>query len=76
METLPQQLGKLFIGLGSGMVLVGLLILLGGKIGLFGLPGDLHFGSKSWRFFLPITTCILLSLLATLVLWLINHFRH
>ena len=75
MEIFPQQLGKLFIVLGIGMVLLGVLVLLGGKIGLFGLPGDLQFGSKSWRVFLPIATCIFLSFLATLILWLINYFR-
>ena len=72
----PQQLGKFLLLLGGGIALVGALLWLGGQVGLFKLPGDLEFGGKNWKLYIPLGTCILLSVLLTLILWLINHFRH
>ncbi|MHC4519417.1 MAG: DUF2905 family protein [Planctomycetota bacterium] len=43
--------------------------------GLFRLPGDLEFGGRNWRVYVPLGTCILLSLLLTAMLWLIQHWR-
>ncbi|MBN2317228.1 MAG: DUF2905 domain-containing protein [Sedimentisphaerales bacterium] len=71
----PQQMGKWLIVAGVIIVLLGALMLLLGRIGLFKLPGDLEFGSKNWRVYIPIASCILLSILLTLIMWLINFFR-
>ncbi len=75
MDVGPQQMGKWLIVAGVIIALLGGLMLLLGRIGLFKLPGDLEFGSKSWRVYIPIASCILLSILLTLILWLINYFR-
>ena len=48
---------------------------LDGGIGLFKLPGDLQFGSKNWRVFLPLTSCLIISIVLTLLLWLISYLR-
>ena len=60
---------------GAIAVVMGLLLMLLGKIGLFRLPGDMEFGGRNWRVYFPLGTCILLSLLLTVILWLIQHFR-
>jgi ribose/xylose/arabinose/galactoside ABC-type transport system permease subunit len=75
MDFGPQQIGKLLIAIGMTVVLLGLLFLLLGNLGLFKLPGDLQFGSKNWRIFIPITSCIIISIVLTLLFWLINYLR-
>ncbi len=75
MEFGPGQLGKLLILAGIIIVALGAMLLILGRLGFFKLPGDLNFGSKNWHIFLPITSCILISLLLTLILWIINYLR-
>jgi len=75
MELEPQEFGKWLVGIGVVIVAVGLLLMLLGRIGLFRLPGDLEFGGRNWRVYFPLGTCILLSLILTLVLWLIHYLR-
>jgi len=70
------QLGKTLIFMGIILIVMGVLLLLMPHIPFLGrLPGDIHLKGKRWSFYFPIATCILLSLLLTLLLWLINHFR-
>lgn len=76
MDFGPQQIGKLLIAAGVIIALLGVLVIVLGRVGLFKLPGDLQFGSKNWRFYLPIASCIIISIILTVVLWLINYFRH
>jgi hypothetical protein len=71
----PQQMGKWLIGAGIFIAVLGVLVMLLGKVGLFKLPGDLEFGSKSWRVYIPIASCVIISVILTLILWLINYFR-
>ncbi len=75
MDFGPQQIGKWLIAVGIFIILLGGLIILLGKIGLFRLPGDLQFGSRNWRIYIPIASSIILSIVLTLILWLINYFR-
>ena len=75
MEFGPQQIGKWLILMGITIVLVGGLVMILGRIGLFKLPGDLEFGSKNWHLYLPIASCIIISIVLTVILWLINYFR-
>jgi hypothetical protein len=75
MDFGPQQIGKWLIALGLFIVLVGAALVLLGQLGLFKLPGDLQFGSKNWRVFLPITSCLIISILLTLIFWLISYLR-
>lgn len=39
------------------------------------LPGDIAYHGRHGGFYFPIVTCIVLSLLLTLILWLVNIFR-
>jgi hypothetical protein len=75
MDFGPQQFGKWLIAAGIIIAVVGVLVMLLGKVGLFKLPGDLELGSKNWRIYIPIASSILLSIILTLILWLINRFR-
>ena len=75
MDLGPQQIGKWLIFAGIAIVVLGVLIVLLGRIGLFKLPGDLQFGGKNWRIYFPIVSCIIISIVLTLILWLISYFR-
>lgn len=72
------SLGKILIVAGLAFVGLGLLAMLGAKLGLprLGrLPGDLVWHGKNSTLYFPIVTCIVLSILLTLVLSLFNRFR-
>jgi hypothetical protein len=75
MDFGPQQFGKWLVAAGAIIIVIGLLVMLLGKVGLFRLPGDLSFGGRNWRVYFPLASSILLSLLLTLLLWLIHYFR-
>lgn len=75
MEPGPQQFGKWLILTGLIIALLGGLVMLLGRVGLFKLPGDLQLGAKNWRFYFPIASCVILSIILTLILWLIHYFR-
>ena len=68
------EIGKvLFV---AGLVLAALGLLLWSGIGRnwFGrLPGDIEYAKGNFRFYFPIVTCLLLSLLLTLLLWLFRR---
>ena len=66
-------LGKLVVGLGLGLVVLGALLLLVGKGLLPRLPGDLAFRVGNVRVFLPIATSIVISVLLTVVLNLLTR---
>ncbi len=75
MEFGPQQIGKWLISAGVFIALLGVFVMLLGRAGLFKLPGDLELGSKNRRFYFPITSCIIISIVLTVILWLIRFFR-
>ncbi len=64
---------RLLIILGVVLVLVGLAWPYLEKFGLGRLPGDLYFERDGFRFYFPITTSILVSLLLTLIFWLFRR---
>ena len=70
-----QQIGKWFIAAGIIIALLGTLMVLLDRVGLFRLPGDLEFDSKNWRVYVPIASCAVISIILTLILWLISYFR-
>lgn len=75
MEQPPVAWPKLLIGLGAALIIVGLLAwALQGKLGWLGkLPGDIRVEREGFRFYFPITTMILLSLLLNLILWAVRR---
>ena len=71
------DLGKVLVGLGGFVVLVGLLIMLLGKAGLSlgRLPGDIVYRGKNTVFYFPLVTSILLSVALSLMLYAVSRFR-
>ena len=66
-------LGKMLILLGVFIIIAGILLLLGGKIPWIGrLPGDLTIRREKFTFYFPITTSILISIILTLLLWILR----
>lgn len=66
------QLGKVFLVLGAGLVVLGALLLLGDRIGLGRLPGDFVIRRGKTTVHVPLMTSVLLSILLTVIvnLWL------
>jgi Protein of unknown function (DUF2905) len=73
------ELGKTFLGIGLILIALGAVLLLSSRLGLpFGrLPGDLHWRSRSGqtKVYFPLATSILLSVLLSLILWLLRSFK-
>ncbi len=64
------------IALGAVLLLIGALSLFWPITSWFGrLPGDIRFEGRNVRFYFPIATCLLLSLVLTLVVGVIRFFR-
>ncbi|MCJ7498212.1 MAG: DUF2905 domain-containing protein [candidate division Zixibacteria bacterium] len=67
--------GKTIILFGIVLILLGGIIILFGKIPLFGkLPGDIHIQKKSFSFYFPMASSILISLILYLLFILFNIF--
>lgn len=71
------ELGKTLIGLGILLVLVGTGLLLAARIGLpLGrLPGDMAYRGKSFSVYFPLGTCIVISVVVSLVLYLFSRLH-
>lgn len=70
--------GKFLVLAGLAIAAAGLVLMLLGRtnLPLGRLPGDIVYRGKNTRFYFPLTTCILVSVVLTLVLFLIGKFRH
>lgn len=62
------DVGRVLVGLGALLAVLGGVLILTGRLGLSRLPGDFSFGGDSVRVYVPLATCLLLSLIATIVL--------
>lgn len=70
------EIAKFLILAGAILVLVGIAVMIAPKIPWLGrLPGDIDVKGKNFRIYFPIVTCIILSILLTILLNLINIFR-
>lgn len=63
-----ESIGKLIITIGLILVTIGLLITFGNRFGIGRLPGDIFIEKGNFKFFLPITTSIILSIVLSLLL--------
>ena len=64
---------KVLIVLGLVLVAVGVAWALGERLGLGRLPGDFVFEVGNAKVYLPVATSILISVVLTLVFWLIGR---
>lgn len=68
--------GRLLVIFGLAMVGVGLWIQFGPSLPLLGkLPGDLRFDVGGFRLVLPLASCLVISVVLTLVLQLLSRLR-
>jgi Protein of unknown function (DUF2905) len=70
--------GKLLILLGGAAIVAGLAIILLGRINipLGRLPGDIVYRGKNSTFYFPLATSILVSVVLSVVMYLVNRSRH
>ena len=66
------ELGKVLLGFGAALVILGVLLLLAGNLSgkvpwLGHLPGDIYIRRGSWQFYFPLVTCLVISILLTLL---------
>jgi len=68
-------LGRTLIILGVVLIIAGVLFSLGERLPIrFGrLPGDIVVRGRNTTFYFPVVTCILLSAILTLIMWLFNR---
>ena len=64
---------RFLIVFGISVLLLGLLWPWLGKLPLGRLPGDIVIERENWRFYFPVTTMVLISLVLTLLLWLFRR---
>jgi hypothetical protein len=71
------DLGRLLIGVGLVLVIAGALLLLLGRTGfpLGRLPGDFSYRGRNVSVYFPLGTSILLSVVLSLVFYLLSRFR-
>jgi len=64
-------IGKILILTGLVLVVLGVIVLLAGKLGWIGrLPGDIMIRRGNATFYFPLATCLLVSAILSLLFWL------
>ncbi len=62
--------GKVLVLLGILLTVAGVILMLGARVPWLGhLPGDIYIKKDNFSFYFPLTTCLLLSLILSLVLY-------
>ncbi len=72
----PSELGKIILLAGLCIAFVGLELMLAGKVPflrLGHLPGDIFIERKSFSFYFPLTTSLLISIILSLIFWFITR---
>jgi hypothetical protein len=67
------DLGKVIFIFGMVIAVIGLLLWTGVGKGWFGkLPGDINYSRDNFSFHFPLVTCLIISAVLTLILWLMR----
>ena len=68
------DIGRMLVVFGLLIALVGVALVLVGRVPWLGrLPGDIHIQRGNWTFYFPLATSLLLSVVLTLVLWILGR---
>jgi hypothetical protein len=70
------HVGKIILLAGLALVAIGAIVWLLGKLGFKGLPGDIAWESGNVKIYLPIVTCLVLSVVISIGVWLVRQFLH
>jgi len=69
-------IGRLLLVVAAVLGIIGALLLLAPKVPWLGrLPGDIVIARERTTFYFPLTTCVLISLIVSLIMWLLGRFR-
>lgn len=63
-------MAKILITIGLLLVVIGLCWPLLQKMNLGRLPGDIIFKSDNFKFYFPLTTCVVISVVLSILLWI------
>jgi preprotein translocase subunit SecY len=71
------DIGRMLVFIGGLLLVFGLVLILAGKVNLpIGrLPGDIVYRGKNTTFYFPLVTCIVLSVILSLVLYIVNRMH-
>jgi hypothetical protein len=71
------EMGRMLVVLGVALVVIGGVVMLLGRTGLpLGrLPGDIVYRGKNTAFYFPLASCVLISVVLSIVLFLIGRMR-
>jgi hypothetical protein len=70
------EMAKIIIVIGVVLVLIGLAMLFFQKLPFLGkLPGDILIKKENFTFYFPLTTSIIISIIISLILYIISKFR-
>lgn len=70
----PGDIGRLLMSVGIVIVIIGAVFYFGGRfIRLGRLPGDIHIKRENFTFYFPLATCVLLSLLLSVILHFVRR---
>ena len=69
------DLGRTLIVAGVVLIVIGLVVTFGDRlpIRLGQLPGDINYRGRNGSFHFPVVTCLLLSVLLSIMMWLFNR---
>jgi hypothetical protein len=77
MEVNSMEVGKLLVFLGGMLVIVGVVVMIMGRmhLPLGRLPGDFLYRGKNTTVYFPLATSLLVSVVLSIVLWLVSRWR-
>ena len=68
-----QGIGRLLVVSGIILFIIGIILLIGDKIPYIGrLPGDIYIRKERFSFYFPVSTCIIISLILSFLLWILR----
>jgi len=68
------DIARMLVVFGLLIAFVGLALMLVSRVPWLGrLPGDIHIQRGGWTFYFPLATSLLLSLVLTLILWILGR---
>lgn len=67
-----QDFGKILIGIGTVLILLGLVFLIMNRFNIGRLPGDIFVEKGNFKFFFPVTTSIIISIVLSIILRLLR----